>query len=125
MATDGSPGKGSKARTPHETLMARYRITPNMMPSYRLAADGPGRSAVQNARMFAMIEMIDNDAMLVIADAKLHYNFWRPITAIRNGDQDGNPATVHDPAWVPLIATPNFQARVSHQRTRSCDFDRR
>ena len=100
-------GKGSKARTPHETLMARYRITPNMMPSYRLAADGPGRSAVQNARMFAMIEMIDNDAMLAIADAKLHYNFWRPITAIRNGELDGHPATAPDPAWEPLITTPN------------------
>lgn len=100
-------GKGSKARTPHETLMARYRITPNMMPSYRLAADGPGRSPVQNARMFALIGMIDNDAMLAIADAKLHYDFWRPITAIRNGELDNNPATTPDPAWEPLIATPN------------------
>lgn len=99
--------KGSKARTPHETLMARYRITPNMMPSYRLAADGPGRSPVQNARMFALIGMIENDAMLAIADAKLHYDFWRPITAIRNGELDNNPATLPDPAWEPLINTPN------------------
>jgi hypothetical protein len=99
--------KGSKLRTPHETLMARYRITPNMMPSYRLAADGPGRAPVQNARMFAMIGMIENDAMLAIADAKLHYDFWRPITAIRNGELDNNPATAPDPAWEPLISTPN------------------
>jgi hypothetical protein len=100
-------GKSSKARTPHETRMARYRITPNMTPSYRLAADGPGRSPVQNARMFAMIGMIENDAMIAIADAKLHYDFWRPITAIRNGDKDGNDATAPDPAWEPLITTPN------------------
>lgn len=100
-------GKDSKARTPNETLMARYRITPNMMPSYRLAADAPGRSAVQTARMFAMLEMIDDDATLAIIDAKLHYNFWRPITAIRNGDKDGNDATAPDPAWEPLITTPN------------------
>jgi hypothetical protein len=99
--------KGSKLRTPHETLMARYRITPNMMPSYRLAADGPGRAPVQNARMFAMIGMIENDAMLAIADAKLHYDFWRPITAIRNGELDNNPETAPDPAWEPLISTPN------------------
>jgi hypothetical protein len=39
-------------------------------------------------------------------DAKFTYNFWRPITAIRNGDQDGNDATERDPAWTPLNATP-------------------
>ena len=100
-------GKGSKARTPHETLMARYRITPNMMPSYRLAADAPGRAPVENARMFAMLGMINDDALLAIAEAKLHYNFWRPITAIRNGDKDGNDATAPEPAWEPLITTPN------------------
>ena len=100
-------GKASTDRTPHETLMARYRITPNIMPSFRLAADAPGRSAVQNARMFAMLEMIDDDVMMAIIDAKVHYDFWRPITAIRNGDQDGNDATAPDPAWEPLITTPN------------------
>lgn len=100
-------GKASKERTPLETLMARYRITPNMMPSFRLAADAPGRTAVQNARMFAMLEMIEDDAFLAIIDAKLHYNFWRPITAIRNGDKDGNDATAPDASWEPLITTPN------------------
>lgn len=40
-------------------------------------------------------------------DAKMHYNFWRPITAIRNGEDDGNPATAADPGWEPLIKTPN------------------
>jgi hypothetical protein len=51
--------------------------------------------------------MINDDATVAIADAKLHYNFWRPITAIRNGDEDGNDATAPDPAWEPLIPTPN------------------
>jgi hypothetical protein len=100
-------GKKSIERTPHQTLMARYRITPNMMPSYRLAADAPGRSAVENARMFAMMEMIGDDSTIAIGDAKLHYNFWRPITAIRNGDKDGNDATAPDRTWEPLINTPN------------------
>lgn len=100
-------GKNSKERTPHETLMARYRITPNMMPSYRMAADSPGRSLVQNARMFAMLGMINDDALMAVAEAKIHYDFWRPITAIRNGEIDGNPATEPDPAWEPLINTPN------------------
>ena len=100
-------GKASTDRTPHETLMARYRITPDMMPSFRLAADAPGRSAVQNARMFAMNGMIGDDALMAVTEAKLHYDFWRPITAIRNGEMDQNPATAPDPAWEPLITTPN------------------
>ena len=100
-------GKVSSARAPHETLMARYRITPNMMPSYRMAADMPGRAPVENARMFAMVGMIDDDARIAIAEAKLHYNFWRPITSIRNAEMDGSPATEPDKSWEPLIATPN------------------
>ncbi len=100
-------GKDSKERTPHQTLMARYRITPNLMPSYRIAADLPGRRPVENARMFAMLGMLTDDATIAIGDAKLHYNFWRPITAIRNGDKDNNAATDPDRAWEPLIVTPN------------------
>jgi hypothetical protein len=100
-------GKASSARTPQQTLMARYRITPNMTPSLRLVADAKGRSAVENARMFALVAMVSDDVGIATGDAKLHYNFWRPITAIRNASDDGNDATSEDPAWEPLIATPN------------------
>ena len=44
--------------------------------------------------------------MIAVFDAKYHYNFWRPITAIRNGDLDGNDATERVPAWLPFIDTP-------------------
>jgi PAP2 superfamily len=47
-----------------------------------------------------------DDALIAVADAKYHYNFWRPITAIRNGDLDGNDATEREASWVPLIDTP-------------------
>lgn len=100
-------GKTSTARTPHQTLMARYRITPNMMPTWQLVADAPGRSLVQNARMFALVGMASDDAYMTTSAAKMHYNFWRPITAIRNAADDGNAATDADPAWMPLINTPN------------------
>ncbi|QIK77711.1 vanadium-dependent haloperoxidase [Sphingomonas piscis] len=100
-------GRISKDRTPTQTLMARYRITPDMNPSMRLAADAPGRSMVSNARMFALMNMITDDAGMAMADAKLHYNFWRPITAIRNGDKDSSAATEADRSWEPLISTPN------------------
>ena len=46
------------------------------------------------------------NSFIVDWDAKFHYNFWRPVTAIRNGDLDGNDATERDPGWSPLNATP-------------------
>jgi hypothetical protein len=99
--------KASKTRTPDQTLMAKYRITPDMMPSLRMIADQHGRPLVQNARMFALAAVALDDAYRTTSMAKLHYNFWRPITAIRNAEDDGNAATKPDPAWEPLIATPN------------------
>lgn len=95
-------------RVPHQTLMARYRIVPDIAPALRAAADMPGRTQVQNARLFARTYMAIDDGGVAMADAKMHYNSWRPITAIRNGDIDGNDATVRDPAWEPLLPTPNF-----------------
>ncbi|QNN66687.1 vanadium-dependent haloperoxidase [Sphingomonas lutea] len=100
-------GKSSKARTPHQARMARYRINADMLPAMRQVTDQVGRRLVDNARLFALYGMIDDEVMLANAEAKLHYNFWRPVTAIRNADQDGNPATESDPAWEPLINTPN------------------
>jgi hypothetical protein len=100
-------GRTGSSRTPEQTLMARYRITPNLVPTMRLIADAPGRSAVQNARMFALVSMVIDDAGTANAEAKLHYNFWRPITAVRNAADDGNDATAEDPGWEPLINTPN------------------
>jgi hypothetical protein len=61
-----------------------------------------------SARMFALAEAALADAQIACWDSKYFYNFWRPITAIRLGDQDGNRATVVDPDWQPLINTPNF-----------------
>jgi hypothetical protein len=100
--------RASTDRTPHQTLMARYRQAFDMTPSMRLAAEAPGRTPVQNARMFAVYQMAFDDAALAMIAAKFHYNFWRPITAIRNGTGDGNDATAADAAWVPLLGTPNF-----------------
>ena len=99
--------KSSKARTAHQTLMAKYRINFDMLPALRLISDQEGRKLVDNARLFALYKMIDDDVMLASVDSKFHYDFWRPITAIRNAADDGNPATDPDPNWEPLLATPN------------------
>jgi len=47
-----------------------------------------------------------NDALIAVFDAKYHYNFWRPMTAIRNGDIDNNPATDREATWLPIADTP-------------------
>jgi hypothetical protein len=63
----------------------------------------------QNARLFALLNVAMADAAICAWDAKYHYNFWRPVTAIRNGGTDGNPATAADPNWSSLITTPHFR----------------
>lgn len=81
-----------------------------------------GNSLEENARLFALVNLAMADAGVVVWNTKFEYNFWRPITAIRGGDLDNNPATVGDPAWVPLGApgggvvddfTPPFPAYTS------------
>ncbi len=66
-----------------------------------------GNSLVQNARLFALLNMAQADATFAVWDAKYTYNFWRPVTAIRAADTDGNPATASDPAWTSFLVTPN------------------
>ena len=102
-------GKDSKERTPYQSLIARYRQAFDIAPSVRRATDMPGRTQVDNARMLTLYQMANDDAAQAMVVAKQHYHYWRPITAIRNGAEDGNPATQPDPAWEPLISTPNFQ----------------
>ena len=96
-------------RTPQQTLIARYRQAFDITPSIRLATDAPGRRQVDNARLLTLYQMAFDDSAQAMIVAKQHYDSWRPITAIRNGAADGNDATVADPAWVPLLPTPNFQ----------------
>jgi hypothetical protein len=61
-----------------------------------------------SARMFALADVALADAQIACWESKYFYNFWRPMTAIQLGDQDGNSATEADPNWQPLINTPNF-----------------
>lgn len=61
---------------------------------------------LENARLYAHVYLATADAFIAIFDAKYTYNFWRPLTAIRNGDIDGNDATERDSAWAPFILTP-------------------
>lgn len=102
-------GKVAPERTPEQTVIATLRIGPDTAPALKLAADSPGRTPLMNARMFLLYQMALDDAVVAMSAAKIHYEYWRPITAIRGGADDGNPATAIDPTWVPMLPTPNFQ----------------
>jgi hypothetical protein len=102
-------GKKSTRRTAEQTEMARFwTITgpQSFDPIVRQLAGVPGRTLSQNARLFALVEMAVADSYIAVFEAKYAYNFWRPVTAIRNGDIDGNDATERDAAWEPLVDTP-------------------
>ena len=60
------------------------------------------------ARMFALTNMAMADSLITVWYGKIYFNFWRPMTAIRLGDSDGNSRTAGDPTWVPFIGTPNY-----------------
>jgi hypothetical protein len=62
----------------------------------------------ENARLFALVNFALADAYITHFDSKYLYNFWRPVTAIRAGDTDGNAATVPDPAWTSFLVAPNI-----------------
>ncbi len=102
-------GKNSTRRTAEQTEIARFweaTLPPIYHGVVRSVANVPGREVTQNARLFAAVTQATDDALIAVFDAKYHYNFWRPVTAIRNGDIDGNDATERDPSWTPFIDTP-------------------
>jgi len=71
------------------------------------------------ARLFGVLDAALADAAICCWDGKYFYNYWRPVTAIRAGDQDGNPDTDADPNWTPLWITPNFPSYASGHSTFS------
>jgi hypothetical protein len=102
-------GRNSTQRTAEQTAIAKFwEATAPVVywPIARSVAGLPGRDVTDNARLLAVAAMAMDDALIAIFDAKYTYNLWRPVTAIRNGDLDGNNATDRDPGWTPFIETP-------------------
>ena len=101
----------STTRTADQTLAARYwaeNPPATWSRIIRTLSAQQGLSMAENARLFAMLYMTAADALISVWDDKAHSSFWRPITAIREADTDGNPATEPDAAWLPLIANPPY-----------------
>jgi membrane-associated phospholipid phosphatase len=119
--------QNSLTRTPDQTQIALFwadgagTATP---PGHWNAIAGmvaldQGYDLLQDARIFALLNIALADAGIAAWDMKRYYDFWRPITAIREADNDLNPDTVADPNWTPLINTPPFPSYVSGHSTFS------
>jgi hypothetical protein len=106
----------SSDRTPEQTTLGRFFLdpgVPQIARALRQFATETGLSLTDNARLFAQAYVAQADATIAGWDSKYHYGFWRPITAIRAGDTDGNPDTEADPTWTPLTTTPNHPEYLS------------
>jgi hypothetical protein len=103
-------GAKSTARTPEQTETVKFWTQANLGPAWQEAARqlaaAKGLDLADNARLFALLNMGVANTFINDWDAKFTYNFWRPVTAIRNGDMDSNDATERDPSRASLNATP-------------------
>lgn len=117
----------SRTRTPEQTEIAWFwadGVGTETPPGHwnRVAAqmvETGHHGLADSARVFALLNLALADAGIAAWEAKYVYDWWRPVTAIRAGDTDGNPATVSEPNWAPLIATPPFPEHVSGHSTFS------
>src|SRR5499427_2309210 len=101
--------KASDKRTAEQTEVARFWLMTGPAayhPFVRQLVLAKQMSVLDSARFMALVAIGLNDAYIAVFDAKYHYNFWRPITAIRNGDIDDNPATDREATWQPIDNTP-------------------
>ncbi|HVG77929.1 MAG TPA: vanadium-dependent haloperoxidase [Patescibacteria group bacterium] len=97
-------GKTGSQRTPEQTAIAQFweaTLPVVYWPVARSVAAVPGRDLSDNARLLALAAMAMDDGLIAVFDAKYTYNFWRPVTAIRNAEGDAR-----DPGWTPFIDTP-------------------
>jgi hypothetical protein len=103
--------KTGSSRTPEQSNIALFFT--EGPPGYwnramqRLAIDRSLRLG-DSARLFALVNLAMADSIIVAWDSKVLFNFWRPITAIREGHLDGNDATIGDATWESFAATPNY-----------------
>jgi hypothetical protein len=101
--------KSGSARSAEQTDIARFwELTGPACydPMVRQLSTAKRLDPLQNARLHALVSMAAADALIAVFDAKYTYNFWRPVTAIRNADLSGNDAVERDAAWEPFIPTP-------------------
>jgi PAP2 superfamily protein len=102
-------GKTSTARSPQQTETARFWLAvgpPAYHPIPRQLIAAQKMNVVDSARFMALYAVALTDSYVAVFDAKYHYELWRPITAIRNGDVEANSTTKRDATWQPIDNTP-------------------
>jgi hypothetical protein len=107
----GASDATGHTRTAEETATARFFADAPANYWNRLQRELVASQSLDlsdSARMFALVAMATADALIACWDTKIHHNVWRPVTAIREGDDDGNPATEGDPAWTSFFNAPNY-----------------
>ncbi len=117
----------STTRTPEQTQIAQFwsdgagTYTPpgHWNEIAAAAVFESAKSSIESARLFALLNLGLADAGIVSWDAKYTYNFWRPVTAIREADRDGNLLTDAETDWTSLLATPPFPEYTSGHSTFS------
>src|SRR5262245_5566915 len=101
----------NSARTPEQTDFAIFWAANYLALWNRVVRELAGahlHNIGDSARLFALVSLSMGDAAITAWDSKVAYIFWRPMTAIRLGDDDTNPATIGDPDWQPMINNPNY-----------------
>jgi hypothetical protein len=102
--------RNSAVRTPEQTATVMFWASNGPQQFVDSVAMLPFRGTTSDrARLLALYYLAMTDAAFAVFDAKYAYDFWRPVTAIRNGDEDGSPATERDAGWTPLLDTPPHQ----------------
>ena len=102
-------GKASTRRSARQTEDARFWLITGPAayhPVARQLTISKKMDVTDSARFMALVAMAEADAYIAVMDGKYHYDFWRPITAIRNGDLTGNSAVSPEAGWQPIDNTP-------------------
>lgn len=103
-------GLNSTARTSEQTQLA-YFYADNFFAQWNRTVRGFAETYLDTgeaARFLALAWMAVADSVITTWDCKIHYAFWRPVTAIQEGENDGNFNTAGDPTWQPFLNTPNY-----------------
>ena len=109
-------------RTAEQSDIARFWLaSPSLIwnAAARQVVEARGLDLSSSARVFGLMYLAASDAGIACWDAKYTYNFWRPFTAIRNGDADGNDDTVPDSGWLAFLTTPQHPEYPSGHSTNS------
>lgn len=113
-----SLGAVGSSRSPEQEAVARFFTNSTHPPewynrTFRVISEDAGLTLVEQARLFGMLNMAGADALIHCWDDKAFWSFWRPITAIRTGNDDDNPRTVGDSGWTPLEGNPPYPDHTS------------